>query len=568
MALHLRQLWQDIRSALRRGVSKLAFWKRPKKIDVVPLAELPPPPKPEYHGETPRQEESHACPAYMNLKRRFRDVGRLAAIGETLGRDYLTAMPDGAYQSRLGQIAFLFRRMHDDMTEEKAGLLIDEAKAHEFVHPEDWDEWDAANLREMERMYHRYTAIDGDLMERKARMEYTGRRTHRNLLRANNWEEAAPFLEEIINIHRHVGGIMSEARGLNDPYQALMQDHMPWMNVAEVDGWFDTLEKKLKKLVPKVLEKQQEDDEPLRLSGIYPAEAQMWLNRSLLKVIGFDFDRGGLYETGHNPVEGGTPEDTRLVISFIDPGNFLDSMKSALHEGGHGIYIQGLPRDTWRYQPVGQDLGAAVQESQALLIEMIICRTKEFFTFLAPRLEGLFQGIHDPALQPENLYRLKSRVRPSPNRKQADELTYFFHILLRYRIEKRLINGTLSVADLPDAWAAEMQDLIGFTPSSVREGPLQDVHWFVGKFGYFPAYAIGHMMAAQIFEAMSRDLPDLLDLIGRGDFKPIRNWLGKNIYRKGRLLDSRELIKTVTGKPLSPDYLVKHLENRFLKEAI
>src|SRR5690606_36705120 len=147
-------------------------------------------------------------------------------------------------------------------------------------------------------------------------------------------------------------------------------------------------------------------------------------------------NRGGLYETGHNPVEGGTPDDTRLVIKNVDTTNFLDSLKSALHEGGHGIYIQGLPRQTWRYQLVAQDMGAGVHESQALLIEMIIGRTRGFFNFLAPRVEGLFHGLHNPVLSAENLHKIKTRVKATPVRRTADEVTYFFHILHRYRLEK------------------------------------------------------------------------------------------------------------------------------------
>jgi carboxypeptidase Taq len=293
----------------------------------------------------------------------------------------------------------------------------------------------------------------------------------------------------------------------------------------------------------------------------------MWLNKSLLKVMGFDFTRGGLYETGHNPVEGGTPDDTRLVIKLSDAGNFLDSMKSALHEGGHGIYIQGLPRETWRYQPVGQDLGAAMQESQALLIEMILGRTKEFFRYLAPRVEGLFQKFGDPAMTAENLYRLKIHVKPGVDRKSADEVTYFFHIRMRMKLEKDLIAGRLQVKDLPEAWNAGMKEHLGVEPQSYAQGCLQDVHWFVGKFGYFPSYTIGHMAAAQIHDKMKKDVQNIPELLAAGDFLPIQQWLADKIYAQGRLMRMDDLLESVTGARLTPGPLISHLQDRYLEAA-
>lgn len=175
----------------------------------------------------------------------------------------------------------------------------------------------------------------------------------------------------------------------------------------DIDALFGSLKTKIDALYPKILDKQNNEDAAHPIVGPFSSDHQLKLNKSLLKMIGFDFNRGGLYETGHNPVEGGTPDDTRLVIKTSLRGNFLDSMRSALHEGGHGIYIQGLPRAVWRYQPVGQDLGAAVQESQALLIEMIIGRMPEFFDYLSPRVEGLFDKFGDPSLSAKNLQRQK-----------------------------------------------------------------------------------------------------------------------------------------------------------------
>lgn len=533
------------------------------------LLRLPPPRKPDDLPNT-KQYEEHPSKAYMDLKMEFRDIGRMNAIVEALGRDFLTAMPEGAYKSRLGQIAFLCRKMQEELANEKVAKLIDEAHDHEKKSPASWDVWDSANLREMDTMYRHVAQVHPDLMERKARLAYEGRRKHRDVLKYDDWEEARPFLEDMVDLQRRIGEqkcLLDNDHATDAPYQALLREYVPGARLKDVDALFGRLEEKLKELLPWVLEEQGKRKEPIPLTGPFASPQQFWLNKSLLKVLGFDFERGGLYETGHNPVEGGTPDDTRLVIKTSDVTNFLDSMKSALHEGGHGIYIQGLPRDTWRYQPVGQDLGAAMQESQALLIEMILGRTPEFFQYLAPRVEGLFQKFGDPAMSAENLYALKNWVKPGTDRKSADELSYFFHILLRMRLERDMIAGRLAVKDLPDAWNAGMKELLGVEPKTNAQGCLQDVHWFVGKFGYFPAYTLGHMIAAQIHDRMKRDIQNIPELMKSGDFLPVQAWLADRIYSKGRLMRTDGLLEKVTGSRLTPGPLIAHLQERYLTAA-
>lgn len=556
-----RDLWTKINSFSGKALSK----KSKKKIiapeikteDEAPLSSAPP-------STRVRQYEEHPSSAYMELKYRFRDVGRMGAIAETMGRDFLTAMPEGAWKSRLGQIAFMHRRMHDDLTNDEMRRLLDRAKDHIANHEDDWDVWDKANLREMEATHDLHAPLTCELTEKRARLSYEGRRRHRDALKNGDWPDGREFLSSVVDMNRQVAEMRGRAIGTNSYYQALVSEYMPGIQVMQIEEWFDDLGAKLNVMLPKILDKQSNEAPPVDITDFYPAKAQMWLNHALLEAIGFDFQRGGLYETGHNPVEGGTPDDTRLVIKTVAIDNFLDSMKSALHEGGHGIYIQGLPRTTWRYQPVGQDMGAAVHESQALLVEMIIGRTKNYFDFLAPRVEGLFHGLHNPMLSAENLHKIKTRVAPSVLRKKADEVTYFFHMQQRFRLERDMMEGTLKPADLPEAWNAGLQDVLGIQPDNVRDGCLQDVHWFVGKFGYFPSYTIGHMLAAQLYETIQKDIPDSRAHISQGDFKPIAQWLGQNIHAQGRLMGFDSLVKSATGKALSTKPLVRHLEERYL----
>jgi len=520
--------------------------------------------------ELTKQYQQHPCPNYMFLKMRFRDIGRMNGIVEVLGRDFLTAMPRGAHKSRLGQISFLSRRMHEDLACPDVAKAIDNAKVHEKKCPKEWDEWDSANLFEMENMYRHHCRVDPELMERRASLSYEGRAHHRNVLKNNDWDSAKTFLQQMIDLQCRI----AEAKCLvdndhkTDPlYQALMREFIPGARLQEVDKLFGSMKDRLDVLLPKINAHQFGQEEPLSLEGPFSGDLQLEMNKLLLKLIGFDFERGGLFETGHNPVEGGTPDDTRLVIKTSERGNFLNSMKSALHEGGHGLYIQGLPRAIWRYQPVGQDMGAALQESQALIIEMIIGRMPEFFEYLSPRVEGLFQKFGDERLSAQNLYKTKTRVKATPLRRNADEVTYFYHVNLRLQIEKDLISGRLKLDDLPDRWNADIKDFTGEEPKDLAEGCLQDVHWFVGKFGYFPSYTMGHMMSAQFFSSMKKDIQNIPDLVRRGDYRPINKWLGDNIHSKGRLQRPDELMEEVTGSPLKTNALIQHFEERYLAAA-
>jgi carboxypeptidase Taq len=551
--------------SLCRAVLKTGNFGGSKKKKTEPGA-LPLPPGKDKNGGKylSKQDQIHPCSSYNNLKLRFRDIGRENGIMEILGRDFLTAMPKGAYHSRLGQIAYLFRRMHEDLISEEISQLLGEASAHEYTYPDEWDEWDRANLREMERLYRGFCHLDPDLMERRARLSYEGRHRHVQVLKDNDWESAKQFLQEQIDLNRSIAEARGKATGETSAYQSLLSEYMPDINVADVEKWFSEYSRELDNFLPRILEKQDSGPEPIPLGNHYSPKGQMVLNRSLLNLLGFDFDRGGLYETGHNPVEGGTPDDTRLVIKIVDPTDFLGSMKSALHEGGHGLYIQGLPRKEWRYQPVAMDLGAAVHESQAMITDMIIGRMREFFEFLSPRTEGLFHSMGDPALTPENLYALRTRVTPAVDRRHADEVTYFKHIKMRFDLERDLIDGKLEVKDLPEAWTETAHKQIGIRPNSYSEGCLQDVHWFVGKFGYFPSYALGQMMAAQQYDAMKKDLGNIQDLVRRGCFTPITNWLHEKIHSKGRLMLWDDLMEQSTGRKLEPSYLASHLKEKYL----
>jgi carboxypeptidase Taq len=228
------------------------------------------------------------------------------------------------------------------------------------------------------------------------------------------------------------------------------------------------------------------------------------------------------------------------------------------------MYDVGLP-ESWRGQPVGRDRGMAVQESQSLLLEMVICRNRPFLRYLKPMLEKTF-GVSGAEWEVENLYRLLIRVRRSLIRVDADEITYPVHIMLRYELENEILAGNLKVSDLPEAWNERMQDRLGVRPSNDAEGCLQDVHWAVGSFGYFPSYVIGAAIAGQLYEALRNDRPQLDDEIAAGQFGGLFEWLRQNVHGLGASLSTPELIKNATGKPLSASAWLRYVEAKYLEE--
>ena len=233
-----------------------------------------------------------------------------------------------------------------------------------------------------------------------------------------------------------------------------------------------------------------------------------------------------------------------------------------LHETGHALYQRGLPAE-WRLQPVGRARGMAMHESQSLLLEMQVCRSRAFLTYAAPIIRAAFGG-DAPEWEVEALYRRQIRVRRGFIRVDADEVTYPAHVILRYRLERAMLAGDLDPTDLPGAWAAAMREMLGVAPDNDREGCLQDIHWYDGNWGYFPTYTLGALIAAQLFEAARRDVPGLMQAIAEGEFAPLLGWARGRVHSKGSLLSTAELVETATGQPLGAASFERHLRDRYL----
>ncbi|HMD58984.1 MAG TPA: carboxypeptidase M32, partial [Steroidobacteraceae bacterium] len=283
----------------------------------------------------------------------------------------------------------------------------------------------------------------------------------------------------------------------------------------------------------------------------------------IMKAIGFPFDRGRLDEAEH-PFTEGVTGDIRVTTRY-EPTDPFNGLLGALHETGHAMYDLGTPA-AWRDQPVGRDRGMTLEESQSLLMEMIVGRSRAFVQYLQPLLLRHF-AVTGPEWEPDNVYRRLNRVHRGLIRVDADEMSYPLHILQRYELEKQLLAGELAVRDLPAAWNAGMQQRFGAEPQGYVDGCLQDVHWALGSFGYFPSYALGIVIAAQVWESLRAQLPEVELQISRGEFAGLFDWLRENVHGMGAKVPIKELVKQATGQPMGANALLRYLSGKYLGSA-
>jgi carboxypeptidase Taq len=377
--------------------------------------------------------------------------------------------------------------------------------------------------------------------------------------KANDFKIFAPHLAEVVHLVRDKAALLGQARGLA-PYDALVEAFTPGISTADIDSIFKALSRKLPGLINQAIEVQA-DRAPLPLVGKFSVPRQRSLAVDVLKALGFPFDRGRLDESEH-PFTEGVPGDIRVTTRF-DANDPFTGLLGAVHETGHAMYDLGLPLK-WRDQPVGRDRGLALEESQSLLFEMNLCRSRSFVKYLKPLLEKYLQ-VSGPEWSEENLYRHLTRVKRSLIRMDADELTYPVHIMLRYELEKRILDGTLPVAELPEAWNDNLEQRLNIRPTNDVDGCLQDIHWAVGHFGYFPSYALGAVIAGQLNEALRAERPSLDAEIAAGQFGGVMDWLRDNVHGVGARLPVQELMQQATGKPLTAAAYLRYLETKYLE---
>ena len=493
-----------------------------------------------------------AHPKYDSLTAAFLRMYRLEHVQAITSWDHETFMPPKGAEARgaaLGELAALIHRLRT--APELAEWIA-------IARSEPLGEIERANLREMQRTWRHANALPEQLVIESTLAASRCEHAWRTQRAANDWAAFVPNLREVMTCVRKQATLLAEQTGTSK-YDALLDRFEPGMTSAQVDRLFGALRSWLPGLISKV-RTHQASQTVLEPKGPFPVERQRALCERLMKLLQFDFDGGRLDVSAH-PFTGGVPEDVRLTTRYTED-SFERSLMGTIHETGHGRYEQNRPRE-WLGQPISESRSMAIHESQSLSFEMQLGRGRAFVALLAPLLVEYLGA--QPAFEEENLAKLVTRVHPGFIRVDADEVTYPAHVILRYEIERALVEGELEVDDIPAAWDEKMKELLGIdTRGNYKDGPMQDVHWPSGLFGYFPCYTLGAMYAAQWFATLRRERPGLDDEIRRGDLSGMFDWMRDRIWRAASRYETEELTRRASGGPLDPEHLRKHLETRYL----
>lgn len=490
--------------------------------------------------------------AYQSLHSTFDRLYRFQHLKSIAGWDQAANMPAKGNEARAAATAEIAALIHSIQTDPKLGDWIRAAEG------ESLDPVQRANLREIRRTWLSATALPEELV--RAQELATSRCEHawRSQRPANDWKGFLANFEEVLMLAREQAKRLSQALEVS-PYEAMMSLYEPGLRTADLDRWFGDLRSWLPALIRDVTEKQSRETVHLP-QGPFDLKAQRDLCEKVMRALGFDFEAGRLDVSTH-PFCGGVPEDVRITTRFRTD-EFLPSLYGTIHETGHARYEQNLPR-TLLGQPVARARSMALHESQSLFFEMQLGCHPGFVSRLAPMLTEAFGA--QAAFTPENLARLLTRVKPGFIRVDADEVTYPAHILLRYDIERALIEGTMEARDIPERWDHLMQELLGVdTRGNYRDGPLQDIHWPAGLFGYFPCYTLGAMYAAQWFAAMKTSNPEIDQAIADWDFSQPFGWLQERIWSQASQWTTDELATRASGGSLNPEHFRAHLARRYL----
>lgn len=369
---------------------------------------------------------------------------------------------------------------------------------------------------------------------------------------AADWAPFAPLFEQTVALRKEEAAALSPD---GPAYDALLDVFEPEATEAMLVPLFARLRQALAPLVHAVAERGAAID-PAPVRGEFPADAQEVFGRAVAAAVGFDFTAGTLHPAAHPFCVGINRDDVRLTWRWQED-DFRPALFGILHEVGHGLYEQGLDPE-WQRTPMGEATSLGVHESQSRLWENHVGRSRGFWRWALPRLQAQFPGA--VSCQVDALWPVLHAVEPSLIRVEADETTYNLHIAVRFELERALFGGDLSVSDLPGAWDDLYEELLGLRPPNVVEGVLQDIHWALGMFGYFPTYTLGTMAAAQLYAAAERELGDLEERFAAGAFDSLLDWLREKIHRQGGRYPGPELIERATGKPLAPDDLLAYLE--------
>jgi carboxypeptidase Taq len=472
----------------------------------------------------------------------------LRNAAQVLEWDQQTMMPRNGAESRADVLSTLGRVAHEQFIAEETGALLDAAAAELNG---DSDENDGAALvRVVRRDWNKARRVPPELAAELAHGASLGQEAWAKARADDDFKTFAPYLERNLSLARAYVDCFDE---FECRYDALLDDYDSQMTAAEVSRLFAELRSELVPLIATVSERQL-DDSPIH--GKFPIGKQRQLVAETVEQMGFNRAGWRMDDTVHPFATSFGRNDVRITTRW-DETYFASGLYGAMHECGHGLYEAGIAPELQR-TPLANGASLTVHESQSRLWENMVGRGRAYSGVLAPRVGRLF----GTTIEPGALYRAVNRVRPSFIRVEADEATYGLHIVLRFELEQELIEGRLAVADLPEAWNARFKEYLGLDVPDDANGVLQDVHWSAGLIGYFPTYALGNLVAGQLWARAHADIPDLDDRIAAGELAPLREWLREHVHRYGAKFTTAELLQRELGQPIAVAPFVSYLKRK------
>jgi carboxypeptidase Taq len=483
--------------------------------------------------------------ALTELRERLAEIADLNAAGGLLGWDQQTMMPERAAPQRAEQLGTLGKLLHERFTDDAIGRLLEAAQ------PEP-DSTDAALVRVTRRDWEKARRVPSQLAAELARAGALGHAAWVDARERSDFAAFLPFLRHNVELKlRYVECF----EGYDDPYDVLLDDYEEGMTSAEVDALFTELRAGLVPLIAAIAERSDAvDDAPLH--GDFPVERQRELVGGVLRQLGWSADGWRLDDAAHPFATSFGPGDVRLTTRY-DRSYVGMALYGAIHEFGHGLYESQVDSALAR-GPLGEGVSLGVHESQSRLWENVVGRGRPFAGWLHGRLREVFPERFD-AVDADAFHRAVNKVQPSLIRVEADEATYGLHIILRFELERAMIAGTVALDELPEAWNARMKQYLGIEVPDDARGVLQDVHWAGGDIGYFATYALGNLIAAQLWERAQADLPSLDGQLASGDGSGLRAWLGEHVHRFGRTYPPRELVRRAVGEPIQVEPFLDYL---------
>ena len=488
--------------------------------------------------------------AYQLLCDYQAETSLLGSTASTLGWDQEVNLPKKGLEYRAKQLSYLSGKIHERNTCDTYKTLLENAEQSASSNITE-----AANLREWRHRFDLSTKLPQELVERSSQVSAVAKSAWAEARSKSDFAEFAPHLTQLVEIAKE----KAELWGYEDePYDALLGNYERGAKTADIARIFDVFEPEIITTAQEAVEKSKSSG-ARALEGHFPIEAQQILNREVAESIGFDFEAGRIDTTTHPFCSTQAPLDVRLTTRYYEH-DFTASLFGVMHETGHGLYEQGLPESDYGL-PSGNAISLGIHESQSLLWEAHVGRSRGFWNKWFPRVQELFPQMQ--TWSAEEFLQTINQAKYSFIRVDADEATYDLHILLRFGIERRILNGELAINDIPAAWDEAFQNMFGMKPESVSKGCLQDIHWSMGGLGYFPTYTMGNLNASQLFHAATQDA-SIQTAFDEADYQPLLDWMRTNIHAHGSTYLPQDLMKKASGETTNPAYHLAHLKRRFL----